>query len=89
MNAQNTNLAINLLIKELEETGIVVNEPVPKVVKAGLYCLVGDNLGAHSINEMSENFRLVKFVGGAVLGIKKLARKATVMKDVENIILKN
>ena len=32
-------------LKELEENGLEVEKPVKSTVKAGLYCIVGDNLG--------------------------------------------
>lgn len=40
----------------LETEGVAVSVPTDKIVKAGLLYIVGDNLGQHTIAEMSQNF---------------------------------
>ena len=43
-------------LKELEDVGIEVTEPVSHIRKAGLAFMVGDNLGQHQISEMNQSF---------------------------------
>ena len=40
----------------LETEGVATSVPTDKIVKAGLLYIVGDNLGQHTIAEMSQNF---------------------------------
>ena len=48
----------NLLqdLKELEIDGIQVDKPSPRIVKAGLMIVVGDNLGQHQLGEYHSVF---------------------------------
>lgn len=41
-------------LKELEENGIIMGDKL--VLKGALYCIVGDNLGSHTIVGFTENF---------------------------------
>ena len=50
-NKCNRNLIDDL--KSLETEGLQVENPVKKVVKAGLAMIVGDNLGQHMLSEMN------------------------------------
>lgn len=43
-------------LHDLEDEGIVVSTPVTRTVKAGLLYFLGDNLGQHSLAEMSTSF---------------------------------
>ena len=45
------NLIKNLL--ELENSEVSIEKPSPKIVKAGLALVVGDNLGQHLLGEMN------------------------------------
>ena len=43
-------------LKCLEEDGIQISKPTPMTVRAGLAYIVGDNLGQHSLAELTTNF---------------------------------
>ena len=43
-------------LKDLETVGLKVEKPIPRIVKAGLAMVVGDNLGQHQLSEIYSVF---------------------------------